>query len=37
MYEYLKAASEYYVENIPEDKEDVENLLAKIKDTYNIK
>ena len=37
LYEYLKVASEYYVKNIPEDKEYVENLLSKIKDTYNIK
>ena len=37
LYNYLKAACEYYVKNIPEDKEEVENLLAGIKDTYNIK
>lgn len=37
LYNYLKVACEYYIENIPEDKEEVENLLAGIKDTYNIK
>ena len=37
LYDYLKVACEYYIENIPEDKEEVENLLAGIKDTYNIK
>ena len=37
LYDYLKVACEYYIENIPEDKEEVENLLAGIKDIYNIK
>ena len=37
LYDYLKVACEYYIENIPEDKEEVENLLAGIKVTYNIK
>ena len=37
LYNYLKVACEYYIENIPEDKEEVEALLAGIKDTYNIK
>ena len=37
LYDYLKVACEYYIENIPEDKEEVENLLAGIKVTYSIK
>ena len=37
LYDYLKVACEYYIENIPEDKEEVEALLAGIKVTYNIK
>ena len=37
LYNYLKVACEYYVENITEDKEEVENLLSGIKVTYNIK
>ena len=37
LYNYLKVACEYYIENIPEDKEEVENLLAGIKVTYSIK
>ena len=37
LYDYLKVACEYYIENIPEDKEEVGNLLAGIKDIYNIK
>lgn len=37
LYSYLKIASEYYIENIPEDKEEVENLLTVIKVRYDVK
>ncbi len=36
LYSYLRTAGDYYIENIPEDKEEVENLLTIIRVRYDV-